>query len=249
MIAHVVILGCGRSGTSIFGELFDGLGPYRYLFEPAFADLAGVDYSAGPLAMKVPKTPPGTPMTPGLPFVLDELLRLVPEPRVLYWQVRHPLDAICSLRPGISKNWSHNPKPPNWQQLLERPLVERCAYHWAHINTHGYRAVEEHCEVNRFESTVHQPQKTALRVCRQVGVNPADHESSIADWVRRVGNRKSPDAYEARRQVVWSRPDHQTRVERWRENLSAEDLDRVIPIVAEAAQSFNYELPPHRPPA
>ena len=38
-VHHVLILGCGRSGTSIFGELLEHLAPYTYYSEPAFADL------------------------------------------------------------------------------------------------------------------------------------------------------------------------------------------------------------------
>lgn len=244
MIANVVILGCGRSGTSIFGEFFEDLGAFRYYFEPAFSDLANIDFSAGPVAMKVPKAAPGSPMTPGLPFELSELLRLVPSPRVIFWQARHPLDAICSLRPGIEADWSHNPKPPDWRQWLDRPLIERCARHWAHINTHGYLAIKEDCAINKYEPMVRQPLSTALRTCELVGVNPTIFREKIEAWVCRVGNRKAPDAYEAKRQVIWSRPDHQSRVERWRENLKQEDLASVIPIVAPAAKLLGYDLPP-----
>lgn len=242
MIANVIILGCGRSGTSIFGELFEGLGTHRYLFEPRFADLAQVDFSAGPVAMKVPKAPPGAPMTPGLPFVLDDLLRLVPAPRVIFWQVRHPLDTVCSLRPGIEANWSHNPKPPDWEQLLSRPLVERCAHHWAFINGHGYRAVRDQCVVSSYESLVFDPAAAARRACEAAGIDPRERRAEIDAWVQRVGNRKAPDAYEAKHQSVWSRPDHAVRVERWRENLSTADLQAVIPIVAPAAGQFGYQI-------
>ena len=102
--AHVVILGCGRSGTSIFGELFESLRSYlgRYHFEPAFDQLHTIDFKSGSVAIKVPKVTTGHRMTPGLPFLLEDLLAIVPEPRVIFWQVRHPLDTICSLRPGIT---------------------------------------------------------------------------------------------------------------------------------------------------
>ena len=44
-IHHVIILGCGRSGTSIFGELFDQLTPFTYHCEPGFHELVRLDYS------------------------------------------------------------------------------------------------------------------------------------------------------------------------------------------------------------
>ena len=34
--SHVIILGCGRSGTSIFGELFEHIPGYMYYSEPPF---------------------------------------------------------------------------------------------------------------------------------------------------------------------------------------------------------------------
>ncbi len=100
---HVVILGCGRSGTSIFGELFEHLPDYRYYSEPPLASLATLDYSA-PVAMKVPRESEGFHCSPGLSFPLDTLLAIIPAPRTIYWQLRHPLDTICSLRVQNTNN-------------------------------------------------------------------------------------------------------------------------------------------------
>ena len=46
----IMILGCGRSGTSIFGELFEHLTPYHYLSEPDYEMLL-VD-STGPRVIR-----------------------------------------------------------------------------------------------------------------------------------------------------------------------------------------------------
>ncbi len=132
--AHVLILGCGRSGTSIFGELFEHLPGYRYRSEPPFAALLAEGYGT-PQAFKVPRESPRHPPTPGLSFPLQTLLDAVQGTLAVYWQVRHPLDAIASLRVGIAKSWGHHPRPPDWRQWLERPLVERCAHHWACITS------------------------------------------------------------------------------------------------------------------
>ena len=43
--AHVVILGCGRSGTSIFGELFEHLEPYTYASEPLYGAMWQADWT------------------------------------------------------------------------------------------------------------------------------------------------------------------------------------------------------------
>ena len=243
MISNVVILGCGRSGTSIFGELFEALA-YRYFFEPSMDQVRQIDFRAGPVAMKVPKASSGSPVTPGLPFCLEDLMSVVPEPRTIFWSVRHPLDAVCSLRPGIEANWSHNPKPADWQAWLERPLIERCARHWSYINFFGYGAVKDIAEVIRYEDLVSAPLQAAERCCSAVGliVSP-ERRATIDRWALSVGNRKAPACYEAKHQVVWSRQDHSVRVGRWKENLSPEEVARVWKIVGPAAEPFRYDLP------
>lgn len=243
MSAHVVILGCGRSGTSIFGELFEHLPGYDYKFEPAFDTLKRTDFSAGPVAVKVPKSSPGEAMTPGLPFVLEELLAVVPEPRVIFWQVRHPLDAICSLRPGIEAGWSHNPRPPDFEQWTRKSLVMQCARHWQYINETGYEAVRDLAKVARYEELVSNPRAFALRICVEIGVDVTGCLTELERWVASVGNKKSPDSYEAKHQAHWSRQDHSRRVERWRENLSQTEIDPVRPIIQTAADILGYRLP------
>jgi len=243
VVSHVVILGCGRSGTSIFGELFETLGAHQYFFEPNLEQVRQIDFSAGPVAMKVPKAFPGTPMTPGLPFLLEEFLSLIPEPRTFFWQARNPLDAVCSLRPGIEANWSHNPKPPDWEQWLARPLVERCARHWSYINVNGYRAVKQFAAINRYEDLVLDPINAAKKACSLTGCDVPPYQPAIEAWAATVGNRKDVSVYEAKRQVVWSRQDHSVRVERWRENLSPEEVAAVCEIVKEAASELGYPVP------
>ena len=107
---HVLILGCGRSGTSIFGEFFQHLSPYTYYSEPPYADLKKYDYSQS-IAIKVPNVSDGFLPTEGLSFPLADLLETIPQPMSIFWQVRHPLDTICSLKVGIAKNWGHHPRP------------------------------------------------------------------------------------------------------------------------------------------
>ena len=245
MSANVVILGCGRSGTSIFGELFEYLPLYRYYFEPQFDELRAIDFDAGPIAVKVPKLPPGQRMTPGLPFLLEDLLATVPEPRVFFWQVRHPLDAICSLRPGIGENWSHNPKPPDYRDWQSQPLIMQCARHWQYINEVGYRAVKDMAVVMHYGDLVADPHHFMRTVCDKAGVLAFDHAHAIEAWAATVGNSKSPTSYEAKRQVHWFRQDHVTRVERWRENLSLADIAMIWPIVETAAEMHGYRDPRH----
>jgi hypothetical protein len=236
----VVILGCGRSGTSIFGELFEHLPDYDYRSEPAFADVVSADYSS-PLAVKVPRESEGFSPDPGLSFPLAVLRHKQPDMR-LFWIVRHPLDAICSLRVGIAKNWGHHPKPPDWCDWLQRPLVERCAHHWACINSLGYAEVSQLASLVRFEDMISAPAEFARGICDRIGLDPRDRDQAVADWARRVQDTNNTDFVEAKTSRSYSRPDHTVRVGRWRENLSNEDIARVLPIVSATAQSFGYDL-------
>jgi hypothetical protein len=236
----VMILGCGRSGTSIFGELFEHLPDYDYHSEPAFADVVSTDYST-PLAVKVPRESAEFSPDPGLSFPLAELRRKQPDMR-LFWIVRHPLDAICSLRVGIAQNWGHHPKPPDWRDWLRRPLVERCAHHWTWINSLGYAEVSEFAALVRFEDMISAPAEFARGICARIGLDPRDRDQAIADWARRVQDTNNADFVEAKTSRSYSRPDHTVRVGRWRENLSNEDFARVLPIVSATARSFGYDL-------
>ena len=119
----VMVLGCGRSGTSILGELFEHLPDYRYRSEPPFAEVMDADFSS-PLAFKVPHESEGFKSDRGLSFPLAVLREKAPEMRFL-WIVRHPLDAISSLRIGIAQDWTHHPRPPDWQAWLEQYAGEK----------------------------------------------------------------------------------------------------------------------------
>ncbi len=238
---HVIILGCGRSGTSIFGELFEHLPHYTYHSEPPFADLSSYDYSA-PVAIKVPKESAGFTCSPGLSFPWPTLLEIVPEPRTIYWQVRHPLDTICSLRVGIAKQWGHHPKPPDWRAWLHRPLLERCAHHWDYINLVGWATVKEQVVVSRFEDMLANPRMFAERVARRVQPDATQHAAALAAWAQRVQNTNNKHFKEAKTSREYARADHTVRVDRWKENLSEADLVKVIPIVRSTAAQHGYYL-------
>lgn len=238
--SHALILGCGRSGTSIFGELFESLPGVTYLSEPALGDVPDVGADRT-LAVKVPQQVDGAPA--GLPARPEALYRAMPEPLVVFWQVRHPLDAVCSLRVGIAQDWGHHPRPPDWRDWLDRPLVERCAHHWAVINGPGFDLVRDRAVVNRFEDMIRRPREVADRAVRAVGVRPAAVERELRTWSERVQDTDNESFVEAVTSRRHSRPDHVHRVGRWRENLSADEVAAVVPLVAPAADRFGYELP------
>jgi len=238
---HVIILGCGRSGTSIFGEFFQHLSTYTYYSEPPFEDLKGYDYTQS-IAVKVPRESPDCPPTAGLSFPLDMLDAYVPYPRILFWQVRHPLDAICSLKVGISRNWGHHPRPPDWRDWRAKPLVVQCAYHWNYINSIGFEKVADRVHISTFEKLVLNPQVFARWLCQKVEIDVEKEQGAIRQWCQRVQNTNHPHFVEAMTSRPYSTKDHSVRVGRWRENMTMEEYKLVLPLLQETAGRFGYQL-------
>jgi hypothetical protein len=237
---NVLILGCGRSGTSIFGELFGAFPRFEYLEEPFVDDIPTQPGCA--IAVKVPRLSDGVSAPPGCALPDDLLARIPVQPRTIFWQVRHPYDAVCSLRAGVADGWSHHPRPPDWQEWRTRPVIERCAHHWATINTLGYRQVADVAIVSFFEEMIHDPLAVARRTASAVGLGGTDVDESIVVWADRVRDENDDRFVEARMSRRWSRPDHVRRVGRWREDLTPDECDRIRPIVADAASTFDYAL-------
>lgn len=242
MANHVLILGCGRSGTSIFGELFEHLPQYTYLSEPPLTEVVSHNFDKL-VAIKVPKNNEEFPATIGLSFPLDLMKATMPAQTAWFWQVRHPLDAIASLKVGICNNWGHHPRPTDWRSWLDRSLIEQCAHHWAWINTHGFAAVRDIVTVGRFEHMICDPHSFAKSICANAGIDWDENATCITDWCDRVQDTNNEQFVEAKTSRRYSRPDHSRRVGRWRENLSEEEVERVVPIVRPAADHFGYELP------
>ncbi len=241
MPKHVLILGCGRSGTSIFGELFEQLSCYAYHSEPPYASLKDFDYGKA-TAVKVPKGSSGFEPTPGLSFPLEDLLTTFTGEIQLYWQVRHPLDTICSLRVGISRNWGHHPRPHDWEEWLSRPLLEQCAHHWDYINTVGFQKVQHLVSLSRFEDMIANPLGFALHIAEEAGVDIPKHQSELEAWARRVQNTNNEDFVEAMTSRPYSTKDHKVRVGRWRENLSEEEMLGILPLINTTMKKFDYDI-------
>jgi len=236
----VLILGCGRSGTSIFGELFEHLPIYTYYSEPIFANLYDFEYHQS-IAIKIPKESVGFPPDKGLSFPLKTLFKIIPN-LVIFWQVRHPLDTICSLKVGISRNWGHHPKPPDWRDWLSEPLVKRCAHHWNYLNSVGYQQVAHLAILTRFEDMIQQPRIFAENVCRQSGLDTAIYQEEIKAWAKRVQNTNNKDFIEAITSRPYSTNDHHVRVGRWKENMTVEDKILIAPLIQKTAKVFDYSL-------
>ncbi|MEL6863072.1 MAG: hypothetical protein AAFP19_01580 [Bacteroidota bacterium] len=235
----VLILGCGRSGTSIFGELFDHLADYSYYSEPSFAQLPQLVAPRG-MAIKVPKESPNYPPDPGLSFPMAQLQKWLPKPIVYYWQIRHPLDTICSLKVGIARNWGHHPRPPDWREWSSEPLICRCAHHWNYLNSVAYEQVAELVKICRFEEMLSDPLSFAMGVLEDIGLDLTENELFIQSWANRVQNTNNAQFLEAATSRAYSTNDHRVRIGRWRENMTAEELALVLPIIARTAEERGY---------
>jgi hypothetical protein len=239
-LPHVLILGCGRSGTSIFGEFFKDIPQYRYLSEPPFDELSEEQFQQ-PQAIKVPRESCIHKADEGLSISVNTTLDLIPMPRKIYWIVRHPLDTIASLKVGISRDWGHHPRPLDWKDWLDKPLIERCAHHWNWINSMGFEKVRHLVTTKHFEDLVLQPRTFAHSLCTDLGIY-MDHPS-VNDWIGRVHNEDNDQFIEAETSRSYSTNDHQVKVGRWRENLTDHEIEEVLPLVRQTALSFGYRLP------
>jgi hypothetical protein len=242
----VVILGCARSGTSILGEFFEKFPGYHYQFEP---HLDSNNYSAtistfpSPFALKRPKLSHDatSDRTHGLAFHWPTLFAALPTYHIVIWIVRHPLDTVCSLRPGILNEWNHSPRPPNWQELRKLPWEEQCATHWAYINGRGFNAVNHVAKIIRYENMVGDSIGTARQLCDWIGWTDTIPKE-IIEWAKSIGNKKGETQYEAKLQTRWSENNHLRRVGRHRENLNDEQRARIRSILQTEASLFNYDL-------
>jgi len=239
----ILILGCGRSGTSIFGELFQNLATYQYQSEPDFAEMLSTFGESQ--AVKIPTESIGYPADRGLSFPLNTLLGLHPQ-TIIFWIVRHPFDAVSSLRVGIEQNWGHHPRPPDWESWLDRALIERCAYHWAYINSYGYQLVRDKAILVRFEDLINSPLEFAKYICNKISISSDEYIETLVNWANRVQNSNNSQFIEAMTSRNHSRPDHEVRVNRWRENLVPAETLAISHIVSEANLEFDYPLDDNR---
>ena len=238
---HALVLGCGRSGTSIFGEFFQDLEGFSYHSEISMDKIINLNTSS-PIALKVPRASILYPGKKGLSFPLDTLMSKFKNNIQVFWIVRHPLDTICSLKVGIANNWGHHPRPEDWESWLNEPLLDQCAYHWNYINTQGYKQVENVAHFVHFEDMIANAELFANEIGKFVDIDKYTNQQSIFSWCKRVQNSNNKNFVEAQTSREYSRPDHKSRVGRWRENLSEKEVSILWPKVEKLAVSFGYHL-------
>jgi len=244
----VFLLGCARSGTSIFGEALAAHPDITYLFElsPTWNSIVeeGADHrldasSATPeVARQVYaefsqrlRGEPGEVLLEKNPkhvLRLPFLAELFPWARFLHI-VRDGRDTAASL---MFRNrgpvWGHL-QVPGWKELLERYGEEnhvRCAHQWR-IAVETARAdgarLDDRCREVRYEDLVQGPLAVAEEALAFMGL---DAPEAVAEFCGKIQD-ETEGSYHALKQVRHYVDNHSRRVGRYRENLSAAEVAEV----------------------
>lgn len=255
------VFGCARSGTSILGELIASHPGVHYVFEASkIWESAGSgegeshrltkDHATARTRRRIQKyflreyeTGAGRPgqilveKCPRNCLRIPFLRGIYPQAKLIHI-IRDGRDVACSLRPGIGGDkWSHL-KPPNWRDLFTKyEGVIRCAHAWKAVVEVALADLEDtpHLEV-RYEDLVRDPLATARRIHPFLGL---EDDPAVAAFAGKVQDRTS-DSYHAKFQDQWSRPDHQRRMGRWRENLSPAEQDAVQNLLSPLLTRLGY---------
>ncbi len=239
---HALVLGCGRSGTSILGEFFLALSTFSYFSEIGMDEVMKMT-TDGSLAFKVPRSSDRYPPEAGLSFELSTMLEKLQNDVQIFWIVRHPLDTICSLKVGISKNWGHHPRPRDWQEWRDRPLLAQCAHHWKYINEVGFQKIKKHAILLYFEDMISDATATASTILDHVKAEETVDSTTVKNWINRIQNSNNKDFVEAETSRPYSRNDHKNRVGRWKENMTEAEAAFTWEMVQTTAIKFGYHLP------
>ena len=252
-----LIVGCARSGTSIFGEAVAAHPAVKYVFEPhEIWEQAGHGENEShrlTAAHAVPKVRAGIrawfrTQGRGEAFVLDKTPRNVlripflravfPKAKIIHL-IRDGRDVACSLMPGMGGDTWHHLKPVAWREYFEQHQgFERCALAWrAAVQTALSDLVGvNHLQVH-YEQLVAAPRETILRVWEFLGLPPDADALNFADKIQ----NSTAGSFHAAQQQVWYREDHSCRIGRWRENLDWEQQQKVGELLGDTLKTLGYE--------
>jgi LPS sulfotransferase NodH len=251
------LLGCARSGTSIFAEAVAAHPEVKYIFEPhEIWEQAGHGENEshrltaahatpeictrlrgwfgerrGAATLVLDKTPRNTLRVPFLRAVF-------PEAKFIHL-VRDGRDVACSLMPGIGGDVWHHLKPPAWRELFaQHHGIERCALTWRdtlQLALADLRGVP-HRQV-RYEDLLAQPHATLAATWQFLGLPPA---AAALEFAEKISDA-TDGLHHAAHQQVWFRNDHVRRTGRWRENLAPEEQETVGRLLHETLKALGYD--------
>ncbi|UCD38063.1 MAG: sulfotransferase [Fidelibacterota bacterium] len=255
---YAFLIGVARSGTSILGELIASHPEVKYIFEvhPIW-ELGGegengshrlTELHAKPYVANWIRKWFSTQAEPGR-LLLEKnprnslrvpyLNAIFPAGKIIHI-VRDGRDAACSMVPGCGgEQWSHL-KPPSWQQFFHQYQgVIRCAHAWREAISIALDdlAKVDHLQV-RYEDLVQTPADVAREVLAYLEL---DANPEVDSFCNNIQN-STADSYHAGVQTMWYRENHSVRVQRYRENMTAEELRTVNTLLAPILQKLGYPL-------
>ncbi len=260
--APVFLVGCARSGTSIFGEAIAAHPRAAYLFEAssiwntlvprrddhrltaedATPEVATAIYEALAEArhelhgdLLVEKNPKHVIR---IPF----LHALFPEARLLHL-VRDGRDAVASLMfRNRGAEWGHL-RIPGWRELLaryEKANHTRCAHQWSYAVSAARRDAaalpEDLYREVRYEDLVTRPAVVFRGVLDFLELEP---DPRVDAFLLKIQD-ETTGSYHAKKQVRHFVDNHRRRIGRYRENLDEEQLKDVLAVCGELLEDLGY---------
>ena len=89
---------------------------------------------------------------------------------------------------------------------------------------------------------IRNPLETAKDCLEKTGIEVSAHLDEIEGWAERVQDENNHKFSEADCSKSYSRNDHKRKVERWKENMTKQEIRQVLPIIREGAEYFQYDL-------
>ena len=119
--------------------------------------------------------------------------------------------------------------------------VDRCARIWRDVVTIALADLEHvpHLQV-RYEDLVRAPDESLAAIVGYLDLSPGEE---MPEFARNLSDRVR-GSYEAARQTVWSRDDHERRVGRFRENLTSEEQRRLTVLLGPLLDRLGYRRAP-----
>jgi hypothetical protein len=106
----------------------------------------------------------------------------------------------------------------------------------------GYQQVKDLVVINRFEDMILNPLDTAISMVKGASVDYENYFSQIQKWSFRVQDQNNKHFQEAACSKPYSRNDHIKKVGRWKQNLTREEVNEILPYISEGSELFGYDL-------
>jgi len=252
-----LIVGCARSGTSILGELVGSHPDVKYIFEAhSIWEMAGYGENESHRLTEEKATPQIVATVrewfskqqdsavllveknPRNVLRIPFITKIFPEARIIH-VVRDGRDVACSLLPGIGgEDWMHL-KPPSWKQFIQEIPIIRCAKVWREVLGIALNDLQKvpHLTV-KYEDLVLRNKMVAMDILRYLRLQVHENVSRLCEKIQNA----TANSYNAQHQVVWFKDDHQSRIGRWRENLSLKEQETVQAIQKDLLVRLGYPL-------